>query len=708
MTLRTLIRSGFSLIAVVLLIAAVRGRTPAAEPPDIDSLGPPPPASGETESHRLVKGLEAFAADRITEAIEYLREPAGSLEDWRLLILAESANLNGDAELAEEALGNLVRGHRGSPIRPLAIRRAAQIAAAHELWDTALDWIDFSRTEAMPAAMMREIETLAWEMGETLQRSEIQSQAGRRLLVEHPLEAEELDVEAFFRQLSEAGDWTRVLTPAELERRARAQIEGRRSEEALETLDLIPSPRRSFDWKLLHAEALTRDRRGLEALDELASLESSDIDRQVEIAWQRAQAAREAARVRRGRSNLSQNRREEMRARARASLAAVADLTSDPRLRQQALQMFFGSISEEDDSLDPSLAVLRRLQDLDPEDTTGTRYLWRLGWQAYARRDYPVAIGFWSELESMYSVTTSARSGRYWTGRSHEALGHESRALDIYREIVATQADDFYSRHARNRLDEDMAGLPAGAPTQPTEPWPEDPSLDRAAFLRQLGHPELALRELEGQEEAAERRAFCAQKAMVLADLDQRRDSIQSLACAFPALGKAHQSIVPREALKLYYPLDFRPIIEQRAREQGLPPQLIFAMIRQESAFDAEARSWAGARGLMQLMPATGKEVAQRLGLRYSTGRLNDPDFSVRLGTRYFRQVLDMFDGNQELALAGYNGGPYRIKKLWRQAGSNAELDRFVEGLSQEETKTYVKRILLFEDSYHRLYSSGV
>jgi soluble lytic murein transglycosylase len=130
-------------------------------------------------------------------------------------------------------------------------------------------------------------------------------------------------------------------------------------------------------------------------------------------------------------------------------------------------------------------------------------------------------------------------------------------------------------------------------------------------------------------------------------------------------------------------------------------------MVRQESAFDAEARSWAGARGLMQLMPATARELAQRMGLRYSTTRLGDPDYSIRLGTRYFRQVLEMFDGNQELALAGYNGGPYRIKKLWRQAGKDPELDRFLEGLSLEETKTYVKRILLFEDSYERLYADN-
>jgi soluble lytic murein transglycosylase len=95
------------------------------------------------------------------------------------------------------------------------------------------------------------------------------------------------------------------------------------------------------------------------------------------------------------------------------------------------------------------------------------------------------------------------------------------------------------------------------------------------------------------------------------------------------------------------------------------------------------------------------------MGLRYSTERLSDPDFSVRLGTSYYSQVLDMFDGNHELALAGYNGGPYRIKKLWRQAGPNPELDKFLESLRLEETKTYVKRILLFENSYKRLYSQA-
>jgi soluble lytic murein transglycosylase len=106
----------------------------------------------------------------------------------------------------------------------------------------------------------------------------------------------------------------------------------------------------------------------------------------------------------------------------------------------------------------------------------------------------------------------------------------------------------------------------------------------------------------------------------------------------------------------------------------------------------------------MQLMPSTGRELARRLQLPFSLSRLHDPGYSLQLGTAYFRQMLGMFDGRVELALAGYNGGPGRISRLWRAAGPQAELDRFLEGLSVGESKVYVKRILLLADSYRSLY----
>jgi soluble lytic murein transglycosylase len=103
-------------------------------------------------------------------------------------------------------------------------------------------------------------------------------------------------------------------------------------------------------------------------------------------------------------------------------------------------------------------------------------------------------------------------------------------------------------------------------------------------------------------------------------------------------------------------------------------------------------------------MPGTGREVARRLGLPFSSARLSDPDYSVRLGTHYFRQMLRTFDGNVELALAGYNGGPGRISRLWRAHGPQAELDRFLEGLTLEEPRNYVKRILVLSESYRSRY----
>ena len=199
-----------------------------------------------------------------------------------------------------------------------------------------------------------------------------------------------------------------------------------------------------------------------------------------------------------------------------------------------------------------------------------------------------------------------------------------------------------------------------------------------------------------------EPRAARAFEAVVLARLGRRRDSIHAIAGAFPQLGGLRQQSAPSAALGIYYPTAFAPIVRRFAESQRIPAPLLFAMIRQESAFDPTAVSRSGARGLMQLMPSTGRELAQRMRLSFSSGRLSDPEFNIRLGSSYFRQLLEMFGGNEELALAGYNGGPYRIKRLWRDEGSAAELDLFLEGLALSETTRYVKRIVLFRDTYDR------
>jgi soluble lytic murein transglycosylase-like protein len=88
---------------------------------------------------------------------------------------------------------------------------------------------------------------------------------------------------------------------------------------------------------------------------------------------------------------------------------------------------------------------------------------------------------------------------------------------------------------------------------------------------------------------------------------------------------------------------------------------VVYGMIRQESSFDLSAQSHVGARGLMQLMPATAREISRRFGIPFSAAGLDEPDLNVRLGTAYFRQMLDTFGGNLELALAGYNAGEWAV-----------------------------------------------
>ena len=236
---------------------------------------------------------------------------------------------------------------------------------------------------------------------------------------------------------------------------------------------------------------------------------------------------------------------------------------------------------------------------------------------------------------------------------------------------------------------------------------PLDPRLARARWLTDLGLDEAARLELELIADNADPRAVRAVRALraeILARQGETRRSIIELRRAFPELGTHRQHRAPSAALPLYYPLAFDGLVTAAAERHDLSPHLVFAMIRQESAFDSGAHSRAGARGLMQVMPATGRELAGRLGLSYHRARLVEPGFSVQLGTAYYRQILCTF-GDEELALAGYNGGPNRVRRLWNRSGDWDELDRFIESLPMDETRTYVQRIVMLSSAYRDLYS---
>jgi soluble lytic murein transglycosylase len=158
--------------------------------------------------------------------------------------------------------------------------------------------------------------------------------------------------------------------------------------------------------------------------------------------------------------------------------------------------------------------------------------------------------------------------------------------------------------------------------------------------------------------------------------------------------------IAKRAERKGYILPDYLFPVLTTATQKGyaLHPAFIHGITRQESAFDQYAQSHAGAMGLMQLMPATAKETAQKSGLSYSKNRLlNDPAYNMTLGSLYLKQMLDRFDGNRTLAIAAYNAGPGRVSQWIAEFGDprDAKIDEtdWIETIPVYETRNYVQRV---------------
>ena len=632
-------------------------------------------------------------------ALEAGVDPNGLLEDWRLYLLADSLAAVGRSPEALAALALLIEDHRESPLQARAYRRYLELNLELGDWLVALKAIEAARQNGLGPALAPEIDELQWRIASEHDLEDLERETASRLLVEHPLTASRLGVVDTLRSESGVLDWPAVLESKEILRRVRNLLDAEVVEGALSTLAAIPVGGRGLDWTFLQAEALTEDRRGAEALALLKTRPPTPRSRLLELRQLRAGAALEAATVRSRRSNPDSAARQRLREQAWNDLWLVAG-SAEPAEATAALRRLY-RMADPDDHFELALDVLRRMRQVDPEDITGYRDLWYLGWRHFARHNATGAIGIWRKLQDLYPGTSTARQALYWSGVAHLELGNTERGNDLLREVTRSDIVDFYSGHAARRLGMTARRAPAA---RTVDAWPDDPDLGRAALLSELGLDNLAEIELDLERATADQRAVDGLEALILARQGDRRESIQSVWRAFPTLGKPGQSRVPEFVRQLYYPIEYPEIVRQWARERGLAPHLVYGIIRQESAFDAAAVSRAGARGLMQLMPATGRELAGKLRLPYSRSSLTQPDYSVQLGTQYFSQVLDMFDGNVQLALAGYNGGPFRLRRWWREAGANPELDRFIEGLELSETTTYVKRILVFQDSYRSLY----
>ena len=155
--------------------------------------------------------------------------------------------------------------------------------------------------------------------------------------------------------------------------------------------------------------------------------------------------------------------------------------------------------------------------------------------------------------------------------------------------------------------------------------------------------------------------------------------------------------------LKSRFKLEYTDLIRTYSEEFDLDPTLVAAVIYTESGFNPNATSRVGARGLMQIMPETGSEIANALGEAFDEANLYEPDVSIRYGCFYLRQQLDRFDQNAAVTLAAYNAGPNRAA-LW-VAEYGLDSNGHICYIPYGETDRYVKRVLQAQENYAHLYA---
>lgn len=360
--------------------------------------------------------------------------------------------------------------------------------------------------------------------------------------------------------------------------------------------------------------------------------------------------------------------------------------------------------------------VFARLVKAFPRGKHASYAHWKLAWRAWLDRS-PERERLLAEHLDRFPASTTAAGASYWLGRLHELEGRTASARACYQATATAYPHYYYGFRAREGLartrgpvDGDLADRLASSIPSPRELLPGPQATTQA--LLDTGRI-LALLGLE--DEASEvfslvdyRQPDAHFAGLSLGRLHSNRERHHSALrvmkrYAFGYLRIPFESL-DEEYWRYLFPLGWEDSLRARSERHRLDPYLVAALIRQESEYNPSARSPAGALGLMQVMPATGRGLFRRLGIPgFSSRKLTSPDLSIRLGTFHLKEVLAQFDGQVEKALAGYNAGDRRVPQ-WMELGPFREPSEFVETIPFSETRGYVQSVLRNREMYAQVY----
>jgi soluble lytic murein transglycosylase len=378
-----------------------------------------------------------------------------------------------------------------------------------------------------------------------------------------------------------------------------------------------------------------------------------------------------------------------------------------------------------------------------PNSDLAAKSSFQAAWAAYLGERSQDAEKALREYVALFPSSRRAPAALYWLGRIAENDGRRADARSLYTLLRKRFRNHYYSRQAAERSSslelsrrtgvpaaetpsgvDSAVSLPVELETSVSRVPPtldpsslcttsrlvagEKPALTLAALnLGDLAEHDLRLRLETGSTLAA---PDSLNLRLALARVQREREEYDRATYnarqILPNYADYDFSDLPADFWGLLYPEAFWSLVRQEARANRLDPYLVMALIREESGFNPKATSGAGARGLMQLLPQTAREVAREgRGPKRrprSAGNLSNPNYNLRAGCRYLGEMVREFNGSLEQALAAYNAGPDRVKQ-WVGGRSFPEPAAFVESIPFAETRAYVQAVLRDTDVYRRL-----
>jgi len=343
--------------------------------------------------------------------------------------------------------------------------------------------------------------------------------------------------------------------------------------------------------------------------------------------------------------------------------------------------------------------------------------IWFAGNNFYKQKDYQAAYKVFSRAIYLPPHQDSDRL-MFWAGKSAEKIGNKDKAIEAFKLTIARHDHSYYGYRAREELEKYNINIKPSAIPEVADIEIEINGDTGLTASHEAKYKELMV--LKMADQAAEE----AEYLVKVLPPDKKEKANIAKYHAYVMKGKFAKPIyyadkkineanlsgnladVNPRLWRFSYPRGYWQYVNKFAKKYDVDPHLVYAVIREESRFKSRALSRSWAHGLMQVIPSTGRILSRKLGIKYSRWKMYQPRVNIEMGTYYLAQLVKRFDGNVHLALAGYNGGPVRVKR-WKKKYKDFDLDEFIEDIPLYETRNYVKKVMKSFYGYKRVYSGS-